>query len=449
MNLDVSRIGKATIFGSIAGFINFCILEPHIRAGELSTSINENVFVESMKGFAVLGLLVSVALVLADEMGSLSARRTMVRCGIAIAAGAVGGAVAGLIGQMFFSLLLAANSEDLLTVIVARTVGWAAVGGGIGIAGGLPSASYRKCLQGLLGGLVGGAIGGFVFDIISLPFNAGTISRLIGDTAVGTCVGFAVTVVEESAKVAWVTIVLGKNEGKQFILSKPTTTIGRDELSDIPLYGDLSVQKQHAVIQTADWRTFVFRDMGSPTGSFINGLRVTEKVLVDGDRIQIGKFHLLFNHRSGAPISPQPTDASSPMQAYQQLQDPSICPFCGTHRDAATGACACTPGVFTSVATTSDAAFIVGVAGPYTSVKFPIDRERVEIGRDPSNSIVLDADPTVSRKHAAIVRRGTSYFIEDLGSTNGTYVNGVRVQSAVLNLGDVVHIGGSSFRFGC
>lgn len=449
MNLDASRIGKAAIFGSIAGFLNFCVWEPHIRARELSTSLNGNVFVESMKTFAVLGLLVSVALVLADEIGSLSARRTMVRCGIAIAAGAVCGAVAGLVGQTFYSLLLGSDPEDLVVIIVARTVGWAAVGGGIGIAGGLPSASRRKCFQGLKGGLVGGAIGGFVFDIMSMPFNAGTISRLIGDVAVGMCVGFAVTLVEESAKVAWVTIVLGKNEGKQFILSKPTTTIGRDELSDIPLYGDLSVQKRHAVIQTADWRTFVFRDMGGPTGSLINGLRITEKALADGDRIQLGKFQLLFNHKSGAPVSLQPTDASLPMQAQQQLQDSSICPFCGTRRDATTGTCACALGVCASTAATSGAAFLVGVAGPYTSVKFPIDRDRVEIGRDPSTSIVLDADPSVSRRHAVIVRQGTSYFVEDLGSTNGTYVNGVRVRSAALNLGDVVHFGSSSFRFGC
>ncbi|MDI6828302.1 MAG: FHA domain-containing protein, partial [Armatimonadota bacterium] len=341
MKLDASRIGKMAIFGGMAGFVDFCVLEAHFRAGELSTSLNENVFVESMKAFAVLGLLVSVALVLADEIGSLSAKRTIVRCGIAIAAGAACGACAGLIGQTFYSLLLASNSVSLVEVIVARTIGWTAVGGGIGIVGGLPSASYRKCLQGLLGGLVGGAIGGFVFDILSIPFNAGTISRLIGDTAIGTCVGFAVTLVEESAKVAWVTIVLGRNEGKQFILSKPTTTIGRDELSDIPLYGDMSVQKQHAVIQTADWRSFVFRDSGSQTGSLINGMHVTEKVLVDGDRIQIGKFQLLFNHRSGAPILQKPADASSQMQLHRQFQDSSICPFCGTRKDPTTGTCVC------------------------------------------------------------------------------------------------------------
>ena len=77
MKLDASRIGKAAIFGSIAGFVDFCVLEAHMRAGELSASIYENVFVESMKAFAVLGLLISVALVLADEIGLLSARRTV------------------------------------------------------------------------------------------------------------------------------------------------------------------------------------------------------------------------------------------------------------------------------------------------------------------------------------------------------------------------------------
>jgi len=100
------------------------------------------------------------------------------------------------------------------------------------------------------------------------------------------------------------------------------------------------------------------------------------------------------------------------------------------------------------VATASGPASLVGVAGPYTSATFALDRDRIEIGRDPSNAIVLESDPGVSRKHAAIIRQGAACVVQDLGSTNGTYVNGVRVQSAALNPGDVVHFGGSSFRFG-
>ena len=99
------------------------------------------------------------------------------------------------------------------------------------------------------------------------------------------------------------------------------------------------------------------------------------------------------------------------------------------------------------MATMSGPPALVGVAGPYTSATFRLDRDRIEIGRDPSNTIVLESDPGVSRKHAVIVKQGTGYLVQDLGSSNGTYVNGVRVQSAALNPGDVVHFGSSSFEF--
>ncbi|MGC8863700.1 MAG: FHA domain-containing protein, partial [Armatimonadota bacterium] len=406
--LDTVRIARAAVIGGAAGLVNFVIQEPRMRASEIAMQSGPlgrtvpGVFAEAMFSFSILGLLVSVALVLADEIGALSARRAFTRCGIALAAGAGCGAFAGIVGQAIFSFLLIGGP---MALIAARTLGWAAVGGGIGVAAGLPSGSLRKCLQGLFGGLIGGAVGGLVFDAVSIPFISGTISRLIGDTAIGTCVGAAVTLVEESAKVAWVTIVLGRNEGKQFILSKPTTTIGRDELSDIPLYGDMGVAKQHAVIRTLDRRTFVFQDLGSPTGSGVNGVRVVEKHLVDGDRIQIGSFQLLFNQRSGAAFAPQPGYAPPAPQGPVQMQDQSVCPFCGGRRDPATGICACTPGASPAVGGGLGGACLVGVAGPYNQVRFLLDRDRVEIGRDPSNTIVLDRDPGVSRKHAAITRQ--------------------------------------------
>jgi hypothetical protein len=169
---------------------------------------------------------------------------------------------------------------------------------------------------------------------------------------------------------------------------------------------------------------------------------------VDGDRIQIGGFQLLFNHRAGALPFQQAAYAPPAAQPYQQAQDPSVCPFCGGRRDPVTGACACSPAAGAPVAAVSGPPSLVGVAGPYTSVTFPLDADRVEIGRDPSNAISLESDPGASRKHAAIIRQGGGYLVQDLGSTNGTYVNGVRVQSAALSPGDVVHFGSSSFRFG-
>ncbi|HEX3596955.1 MAG TPA: GGDEF domain-containing protein [Polyangiaceae bacterium] len=57
------------------------------------------------------------------------------------------------------------------------------------------------------------------------------------------------------------------------------------------------------------------------------------------------------------------------------------------------------------------------------------DGADLRIGRHPTSSLVID-DEGISRSHARIVRKGSSYFVEDLGSSNGTYVNGERLEFA-------------------
>jgi pSer/pThr/pTyr-binding forkhead associated (FHA) protein len=64
------------------------------------------------------------------------------------------------------------------------------------------------------------------------------------------------------------------------------------------------------------------------------------------------------------------------------------------------------------------------------------------IGRGAENAIRLDADTTVSNRHASIDSRRDGLWVEDTGSTNGTFVNGARVTSArLLQPGDVIRIG--------
>ncbi|HSL98399.1 MAG TPA: FHA domain-containing protein [Candidatus Deferrimicrobiaceae bacterium] len=63
------------------------------------------------------------------------------------------------------------------------------------------------------------------------------------------------------------------------------------------------------------------------------------------------------------------------------------------------------------------------------------------LGRDVNNSIVLD-DEFVSLTHAALTYRGRAWYLEDLGSTNGTFVNGVRVaELSPLAFGDEIQVG--------
>ena len=85
-------------------------------------------------------------------------------------------------------------------------------------------------------------------------------------------------------------------------------------------------------------------------------------------------------------------------------------------------------------------ALVVRSGGGRAGETFTLEREKIAIGRSPECEIFLD-DVTVSRRHAVVARRDDGFYINDLGSLNGTYVNRRRVESAKLSDGDDVQIG--------
>ena len=78
--------------------------------------------------------------------------------------------------------------------------------------------------------------------------------------------------------------------------------------------------------------------------------------------------------------------------------------------------------------------------GAEAGAEFPLDEDVVHCGRESTNQILLD-DNTVSRKHVEFHRGGAGHSMIDLGSLNGTYVNGERVKSATLKDGDEIQVG--------
>jgi hypothetical protein len=83
---------------------------------------------------------------------------------------------------------------------------------------------------------------------------------------------------------------------------------------------------------------------------------------------------------------------------------------------------------------------VIRSGGGRTGESFPLDGDRMTIGRRPDSDIFLD-DVTVSRDHALLVRRGDDLYLDDLGSLNGSYVNRHRIESHRLDDGDELQIG--------
>src|ERR687886_654522 len=86
------------------------------------------------------------------------------------------------------------------------------------------------------------------------------------------------------------------------------------------------------------------------------------------------------------------------------------------------------------------AALVIRSGGGRSGESFTIDQDRMSIGRTPDAAVFLD-DVTVSRNHALVVHREDGYYIDDLGSLNGTYVNRRRIESHRLEDGDEIQIG--------
>lgn len=92
------------------------------------------------------------------------------------------------------------------------------------------------------------------------------------------------------------------------------------------------------------------------------------------------------------------------------------------------------------ITTHGHAALVIRSGGNRVGESFPLEGDRMTVGRRPDSDVFLD-DVTVSRDHALVVKRGGDFYLDDLGSLNGTYVNRRRIESHKLADGDELQIG--------
>ncbi|MHB1001233.1 MAG: FHA domain-containing protein [Armatimonadota bacterium] len=481
-----SKVFLSFLLGAVAALVAWIIIDFNgfYRLENLSdVDTLGNIFKQQAFVGATFGLLMGLAMGLVNGInsGSVMLRRRHIIWGGAVGLG--GGLLGLLIGQWFFGpiyqtikqmeMVSALGPLAFVFKVVVRGIGWGFIGLFIGLVQGLPIKSKKAARHGAIGGLIGGLLGGMLFEVV--PFilpplidNPGVISRGISMTITGASIGLFIGLVETLLKQAWIRVVQGKNEGKEYIISKAQTTIGRDELSDIALFGDRDISPMHALIESSAPGRYVLRDSGNPIGTNVNGQRIQEYLLRDGDNIQIGSMQLEFHEKAGAKYS-KPVD--SPVKPSIPIPSQSdICPFCGTKKDPITGACACSlgnqapsagpggwggsvqdqnqPQAPYAASGTGMGPGLSAVGGLYNGQAFKLSPSgTTNIGREAGRDIELSMDSTVSRKHAHIAQENGEFVLYDDGSANGTMVNGMRITRQVISNGDTIEFGNSKFRF--
>ena len=94
----------------------------------------------------------------------------------------------------------------------------------------------------------------------------------------------------------------------------------------------------------------------------------------------------------------------------------------------------------------------MGAAGPtlfliYNGQRYPVTKDQFIIGRGSKTSDLPIKDGNISRKHAAVIRRNGTFYIKDLGSTNGIDYKGMRIDNKRIDEGDVFHLCDYELRF--
>ena len=213
--------------------------------------------------------------------------------------------------------------------------------------------------------------------------------------------------------------LVGTIQGRRFTIDGPPVTLGRSAECEIVL-DHAFISREHATFETARDGGVVVRDLGSAQGTYVNGDRIQVSPLHEGDVVGVGPEGILtfrFEITTvGESFTQQPRDAAA---KSLRLPHPSA--------GAAASSIPTSPKLTVS---------------PQHRSASASETSTLRIGRAPDNDLILSS-PSVSRYHAQIDFATGRPRLSDVGSLNGTFVNGIPLQEArILAPTDLVFLGG-------
>lgn len=203
------------------------------------------------------------------------------------------GGISGYLAQWMYASMLGDDPAEIAATLV-RGGGWAIMGVGVGLAVGLIKPDIKRIILCTIGGAIGAFVGGFLFDYVGKVVPNDMVSRGVAIVIMGILIGVGVGLMEQFAKSAWLKVIRGEFEGKEYLVFPGTTSIGNNSKNTIVLFKDKLVSPHHCDI-VMQGSKYVIKDCGSPMGTVVNGIKTTQHVLRQGDAIAIGNSILLFN----------------------------------------------------------------------------------------------------------------------------------------------------------
>ena len=243
--------------------------------------------------------------------------------------------------------------------------------------------------------------------------------------------------------------------GRRFRLREGVNTLGRQG-TDI-LVNEGTVSRNHARI-TIENGAVTVEDLGSSNGTKVGDQRLTANqpvTAVPGQGLRFGNWNVTLDMGTGTGFQAAPADATMAMPSA--IESPETSAAGSAFSDEDTFIASAVTAHSLPLPATSNVESVTGGAlvGTLRKTEGPADDIAVtegviSIGRRPENTVILVADAYASGRHAEVVTDATGTYITDLGSTNGTVVNGVRItpnERLLLSEGDELQIGQNRFRF--
>lgn len=240
----------------------------------------------------VIALLIGLSLGLGEGIFYGSKLNAIKYAAIGAGVSLVIGTISGYLAQWMYASMLGDNPSKLAAAAI-RALGWSIMGIGIGFSVGLIKPELKRIISCTIGGFAGAFIGGFLFNYVCDIIPNDLAARGIAIVIMGVLIGVGVGLLEQFAKSAWLKVIRGEFEGKEYLVFPGTTSIGNNSKNTIVLFKDKLVAPHHCDI-VMEGSKYVAVDCGTPMGTVINGIRVNRHVLRRGDSIAIGNSVLVF-----------------------------------------------------------------------------------------------------------------------------------------------------------